>query len=69
MCYWRIFANIRQDRGRNTKIRNKLDISINKEDKKKHFKLFGHIVRTGEGRKPRQIMEAQPEEAQGNLYE
>ena len=65
-CYRRIMGKTRRDRIRNDGIREGLkQRSVDEILQKRQFKLFGHVIRMDERRKPRQIMEVRTEGRRG----
>jgi hypothetical protein len=61
-CFRRIAGKTRRDRIRNERIREDLG-QEGKENilVKRQLKWYGHVVRMGEDRKPKQFLEARPE--------
>jgi hypothetical protein len=61
-CFRRIAGKTRQDRICNERIREDLgQEGIENRLVKRQLKWYGHVVRMGEGRKPKQFLEARPE--------
>ena len=67
-CYRRILGKTKQDRIRNDKIREELkQRPVEEKVYKRQLKWFGHVVRMGEERKVKQVMEARTEGSRGRL--